>query len=378
MKILTSIVLGCSMILLLAGFSLAADDRSAFDDYYALKENLLQNAGLDMGFKESLMFQQRTGTSLGERNYDLNGQFDFYADWSLFDGHGRFYGLYMNIHQLGGLTTTEFGQHNGNITPINDSDPSYMLRFLMYAHTFLDGRLTIMGGKFEPLLQFGANRFAADDRTTFHAMPLATAGVKDRTFSSLGGGVTFQVVDWLNLGASLNSLDFSSGISGEPFGENGYYSIVNASVTTGLESLGEANIRVSWIHTDGQNQNGTDVPSSDGFILSADQELGANWGAFARVDNTDDQVAASPLVESYAGGVAYRGPFNRARDHAALGLFRVKSETRDIDEWENGFEVFYRFGLTPHIDLTANLQGFDPARADGFFTVAGVRLMLRF
>ena len=186
------------------------------------------------------------------------------------------------------------------------------------------------------------------------------------------------MADWLNLGTSLNSLDYSKGISGEPFGDNGFYSIGNISVTTGFEPLGEANVRMSWIHTDGQIQNGAEVPSSDGFILSADQELGTSWGTFLRVDNTDIQVAASPLVESYAGGVAYRGPFGRARDHAALGLFRVKSETRDIDEWENGFEVFYRFGLTPHIDMTANLQGFDPARADGFFTVAGVRLMLRF
>jgi len=354
----------------------AQEDRSAMDDYYAFKAKLQDRYGLDVGFKESLIHQQRTGTSLNDQNYNFNGQFDFYGNLSVFGGKGSFYWLYMNIHQLGGITTTAFGERNGNITPINDSDPNSILRFLMYRHQFVDGKITAMVGKFEPLLLFAGNRYAADDRTTFMAQPLTSPAAKDRTFSSLGGGIIMQATSWLSLGGSLNSLDFSTGISGEPFGENGVYVIGNASFAGSVGQLGTGECKVSLIYTQEQQVGSSTIPDSYGFILSADQDLGDTWAAFIRIDNTDIQTIASPIVESYAGGLAVRKPFQRGRDLISLGVFRTKTEQRG-DERESGLEGFYRFGMTEHIDLTFDLQGFWPARADDFFATGGVRLMIR-
>ena len=362
--------------LVLATESWAQDDRSAIDDYYAFKASLKEKYGLDVGLKESLIHQQRTGTSLGDTNYNFNGQFDFHGTWSIFDGRGDFIWLYMNIHQLGGITTTAFGERNGNITPINDSDPNSLLRFLMYRHQFKNGTITALIGKFEALLLFAGNRYAADDRVTFMAQPLTAPAAKDRTFSSLGGGLIVQATPWLSLGATVNSLDFSTGISGEPFGENGFYVVGNASITSTIGSLGEGQYRASLIHTQEQQVGKDTLPKSYGFIFSADQDLGDTWAAFIRIDNTDIQTLASPIVESYAGGLALRRPFNRARDRFMAGLFHTKSETLG-DERESGFEVFYRFGMTHHIDLSFDVQGFWPARSSDIFTNAGIRLMIR-
>ena len=369
-------LLSCAFVLALTAGCLAQHDRSAIDDYYALKDLLKERYGLNVGFKESVIFQQRLGTSLSDNNYNFNGQFDFDVSWDLFGGDGNFYFLYMNIHQVGGITTTAFGEKNGNITPINDSDPNALMRFLVYRHHLLDNRLTVMAGKFESLLLFAANRYAADDRTTFMALPLTAPAAKDRTFSSIGGAVIVQTLDWLSLGASINSLNASAGIPSDPFEDKGYYTIGNAKVSTTVGSLGKGELSVSFIHTEGQVIEEETVPASNGFILSGDQDFGSTFSAFVRIDNTDIQTAASEIVENYSGGIAVRNPFNRGRDIVSAGLFRTKSEKQGED-WETGFEVFYRFGMTEHIDFTANLQGFWPARANGFFTVGGLRLMIR-
>jgi hypothetical protein len=368
-------------LVLLSVFGEAAgeDSQTVIDDYFELKNTIAEKVNLDVGFKYSLMYQQRTGTSLSENNYDLNGQFDFYGSWSLFKDKGTLYWLYMHIHQLGGITTTEFGERNGNFTPINDSDPTSLLRVLMYRHRFFDGALELMGGKFEPLLLFGANRYAADDRVTFMVLPLSAPGAKDRTFSSPGGGVVVAPLDWLSLAATLNSLDFSSGISEDPFGKGEFYSILNATFTPTVSGLGDAVFRISGVLTDAQeatDNNNTDTPESGGIIVSADQDLGDQWAAFLRYDNTDIQTSFSTIRESISGGVVYRGPFRRKRDWLSAGAFHTKSEQQG-DEQETGFEVFYRLGWTEYIDLTFNLQGFWPSRADDFFTVAGIRLMVR-
>jgi len=97
------------LLLVVARESVAQEDRSAIDDYYDLKARVKERFGLDVGFKESLIFQQRLGTALSDNNYNLNGQFDFHGSWSVFGGRGAFVWLYMHIHQLGGITTTAFG-----------------------------------------------------------------------------------------------------------------------------------------------------------------------------------------------------------------------------------------------------------------------------
>ncbi len=371
------------IVLILSGAvspSFAQERRTLINDYFRLKDTLSERYGLDAGFKYSVIHQQRLGTALGENNYNLNGQFDFYGNWKLFGGNGTFTWLYMHIHQLGGITTTAFGEKNGNITPINDSDPNALLRFLMYRHKLFDGVLELMGGKFEPLLLFAGNRYAADDRVTFMSAPLGGPGAKDRTFSSLGGAIIVNPLDWLSLAWSFNSLEYNTGIPKAVFDNGEFYTLINATFTSQIQSLGEGIYRVTWVYTAAQEEdpvNGNPAyPESNGLIFSADQDLGDHWAAFLRYDNTDIQTRFSAINESVAGGFALRSPFNRQRDRVSAGLFHVKSEQQG-NESETGFEVFYRLGWTEQIDLTFDLQGFWPSRASDFFLVGGIRLMVR-
>ncbi len=115
-------------------------------------------------------------------------------------------------------------------------------------------------------------------------------------------------------------------------------------------------------------------PLSQGLILSLDQDLGDNWGAFFRYDGTDLQTLSSPLTSSVSGGAVYRGPFRRSRDHWGVGLFRTTTEQTGGAS-EVGAETFYRFGLTDRLEASFTIQIFDPARAEGSFANFGIRFL---
>ena len=345
--------------------------QTLFEDYLNLKRVLKEKTGLDFGMKYSGMHMQRAGTSLSENNYNLTGQFDFTLQWDLFGGAGTFALYYMHLHLLGGVETSDFGVKNGLITPINDSDPSALLRQIFYQHRFFSGNLLIAGGKTEPALLFSANRYAADDRVNFQALPLSGPAAKDRTFMTPGFFAIGRPTDWLSIGASVNSLNVSTGIPKDFFDFSAVYTFLNVTLEPSVWDLGKGFYRVNFVATDEKDKS----PLSNGLILSLDQDFGEHWGGFLRWDTTDIQTLASPLVESIAGGIVYRGPFGRIRDHFGAGLFRTKTEQNGPAS-EIGTELFYRLGITEFLDVSFALQAFDPARAENSFINLGVRFML--
>ena len=144
-------------------------------------------------------------------NYVSNGEIDLIAnyDYGLKNknwGKGKFLIYYMIVHPIAGLTTAGFGKLNGNITPINDSDPIELLRQFWYRHEFFKERLSVMFGITEPTLTFAVNRFAFNDRDKFMMVPLSNIPSKDRIGSAWGGLISFKILPWLSIGTSLNEL----------------------------------------------------------------------------------------------------------------------------------------------------------------------------
>ncbi len=350
-----------------------AADSTVYDDYRKLKDLLSDRYGVDVTINYSAMHMQRAGRSLSDSSHNLTGQLDLIGALRVFGGAGTFAVYYINVHQLGGITTSDFGTKNGLITPINDSDPAAYLRQLNYTHRFWDGTLELQVGKTEPAMVFAANRYAADDRARFQALPLAAPAVKDRTYASVGGFAIVRPVNWLSIGASLNDLRFSTGLPQDPLTGGDFYSFLNVTFEPTISGLGTGIYRVSWVLTD----EAGDTPESGGFMVSLDQDFGDHWGAFFRYDATDIQTTFSQLNTSYATGIVYRSPFNRARDHFGLGGFRTTTET-DPAATEYGGEAFYRMGFAEWLDLTFAAQIFDAGRSDETVTNLGARMFLKF
>ncbi|MGI9625875.1 MAG: hypothetical protein ACR2QM_03495 [Longimicrobiales bacterium] len=350
--------------------------------YYDFKEDLHDRTGFSWLINYSIITQGRVGNPFGGENYNANGQLDLIGsldlDFRRFGegwGQGRAVVYYMNIHLIGGLTTTQFSTLNGNITPINDSDPAHFLRQAYYRHDFLEERLSIMGGQTEPVLIFGDNRYAIDDRDKFMVVPMATVGAKDRVVSSPGGLVILKLLPWFHVGGSVNQLDpTDSSVPVPPeLVDVDLYAIANITFDFEVPRLGRGIYRINGIFTGAQGPNG----STEGIALSFDQDLGSRWGAFFRYDDTEFQTLTSSLSRTLSFGLFHRSPFGREADRFGVGAFQSLSEEGgDFAEW--GSEVFYKFGLTRWCDLTLNLQVFDAAKSSDTFATMGGRVFFRF
>ena len=340
------------------------------DGYFAFKEDLLEETGVTWILKYSVMGVQRTDETK-DRSY--TEQTDIILSKNAFNDRGTFLAYYMDVDQISGISTSEFGNRNGNITPITDSDKVSLLRQAWYRHSFLNEQLKMTIGKTEPLLAFaGSNRFAFDDRVNFMVVPMSNVAAKDRVSSSAGAIIEYHPRPWLSLYASVNDLDEIA--AGDQTPEDGkLYSMVNATFKVDSERWGEGNYRFTLVNSERQGQ----FKESNGVIVSIDQDISKNWGVFLRYDDTEFQTLTSGLSQSSSAGFFNRSPFGRSRDDIGIGLFRTKSDQGGRFR-ETGAEIFYRLRITEWIRTSVTVQYFDPAKAQGSFFNIGGRVAFEF
>ena len=306
--------------------------------YFDFKDRVHDASGFGWTVNYSMMVQRRANNEFDD-NYNATGQLDLIGyldlDFRKFGnnwGQGKVAVFYMDLHQLGGLTTSEFGEQNGNITPINDSDPVSFLRQAYYQHEFFDERVLIQVGKTEPPLIFGTNRYAMDDRVRFMVLPMATIGAKDRVSSSPGALINVKPLPWLSIGGSVNELSPDDSAESLPpdLAEADIFAFANLTFDFEVPHLGRGIYRINGIFTDAQGNN----PGTQGIALSFDQDLGAQWGAFFRYDDTEFQTLTSPLSETISFGFFNRTPFGREADRFGVGAFRsLSTDGGDFEEW---------------------------------------------
>ena len=351
------------------------------DPYFELKDRIHDRTGITWMVNYVILGQGRPGNKI-DNNYGFNGQLNLIPildlDFRKFGnawGKGQALVYYLNVHQIAGLTTTQFGEVNGNLTPINDSDPIHFLRQAWYRHDFFDERLQIMGGKTEPVVTFTSNRFAFDDQVKFMALPLSNVAAKDRVASSPGGLMVVKPLPWISLGGSVNHLkpDDSDNEVPPELRDASYYAFANLTLDFEVPYLGRGVYRINGVFTGGQGKNA----STQGVVLSFDQDLWMDWGAFFRYDDTEFQTLTSTLSRSLSFGFSHGSPFGRDADEFAIGAFQTLSQQGgDFEEW--GGEAYYKLALTEWCDLTMNLQVFEAVKGDDPFVTLGGRIFMRF
>ena len=313
-----------NLCLLLCTFAFAANvaaqtadskpviENTFLDPYFDFKQQFEEDTGFTWQVNYSAMGLQRLGDT---EDSHWTGQLDLIGSLEAFNGKGQFLVYYMDIELLSGLSNSDFSARNGNITGITDSDKSSFLRQAWYRHSFSGGAVTVEVGKTEPLLTFGWNNFAVNDRENFMVVPMSNVAAKDRLASSPGIIAKWNARDWLTVAATIN--DIQSEDATDQFEDATFYYILHANFQPRIGDLGESNFRFSYVVTEGDKQ----FEGSNGVIISLDQDLGDRWGVFARYDDTEFQTQTSALNQSFSFGVAHKTPFDRSGDKFGAGVF---------------------------------------------------------
>ena len=124
--------------------------------------------------------------------------------------------------------------------------------------------------------------------------------------------------------------------------------------------------------------SGTILQDSTGFALSCDQQLGQHWMAFLRYGYGDGNLSATRQILS--GGFGIRRPIGENDDFAGIGIAWGEPSDRSLRN-QLVAEGFYRFQLTPAMQLTADAQLIvNPSNLPAEETIAvfGVRLRITF
>ena len=123
-----------------------------------------------------------------------------------------------------------------------------------------------------------------------------------------------------------------------------------------------------------------DTPSGRGIALTLQQEFGPDGKIVPFFRYSYGDGGATPVRQAIATGLGFEEPFGQNNDLIGLGFsWGQPADTLLRDQYV--LEAFYRFQVTPHTNLTPDLQViFDPSEnpAEETIVVGGMRLRTLF
>ncbi|MHC4989570.1 MAG: carbohydrate porin [Planctomycetota bacterium] len=337
---------------------------------------------LDMGMAYTVLYQTasdgpgpRTGSS---------GDFDFFGTWHLVGVEGLSAGrLGFSAeyrHNFGGPTPSELGRGIGSLlrTTNGFNDQGLTLRQLWWQQELADGKLFFRAGKITQSDFFSTNRFRS---ANFYFLNQAFSSSLAVPFPAAGlGAVGFAFpTDWLYVAAGFGEADPDDGETGftDLFGEVDLFKAVELGFLTDLEGLGRGTYRFTFTHTDGSND--FNDPSGESVSMSIDQEMGPHFVPFMRYAYAK-RDGLTQIRQILTLGVGVLDPFGSQGDIAGLGFAWAQPDNRMLDD-EYVIEAFYRFQLTPTMQVTPDLQFIiDPTfnSEDDLITVLGIRFRIQY
>jgi carbohydrate-selective porin OprB len=295
----------------------------------------------------------------------------------------------MDVQQGAGLTIVPvFAAPNGNTTGPNNDVESFdssqiHLDQAYYEHRWLDDRLVIEVGQYDPTMHFDTNTFANTERSQFLANlfvnnPTIEFGGTDN-FYGLGAVVMAKPVEWVDL------------VAGAMEGNGDYL-----ETFTRPWSMVEADFKATWgerrgtyrvyawqnrsHHTNGGGFNllaGWQDRKNHGIGVNFDQELTEHVGVWGRYGTQDSRVAS--FDRSLTAGIQLGGgAFGRPHDALGVGygLTMIGDEyeaaqaalgSPEFSGNEGYWETYYRYV----IDGDAEIRGVSLSPDVQYITNAG-------
>jgi hypothetical protein len=362
-------------------------DRLSFSDYYQWKRKLSAKHGIDFIFLNSPIFQ--VGTVNG-KTY-LDNEMDLYLQWRVFEnerttGKLFFWGLWVQTftdRPSGAFAQSQdlFTFPNGGATDPNKSvvAPSA----LWWEQSFQPLGLTYRLGQLYASSLWGSNDYLGDDRATFmntalggnQGAPWASGNRGLGAMATLGGDSFYVSLGFQDAKGDQQRIDFNS------FGDGQFMYLGELGVTPTFAGKHKGIYKIAAGYVDATGQGSSPGEQGGrGIIISAQQDIGDDYGLFGIFRHSWDRYANN--TERAAGaGVMLKRPFGWADDRLGVAAFYAKpyDDNGGALGEEYGLEAFWRFQLTPRLDLTPDLQLYlQPGRSDQNDPVAVFGLRLRY
>lgn len=361
-------------------------DRLRFPDVYEGKQRLSQDYGIDWAILSAPVFQAGTGA---DTTYTDN-EVDVLFSWRFFENErttGRifFYGIW--VQTLGNLPTGAFAKSQGVTTAPNsggtDPDKSFVSPSALWWEQSFSSGLRYRIGQLWSTNLWANNEFYGDDRANFmNSLMGGGAGVPWIGGNRGLGAMVALEKPWGHLAigfqdskADQQKIDFSS------FRDGKFSYLAEAAFNTGSTPAKAGEYKLTLGYVDENGLSGANaLPAGYGLNVSGQQRLGNGYALFGFFRKSWKRFAAN-VDTGAAIGATMLEPFGWKDDNLSAAFFFSKpADTQGgalRDEY--GIETFWRFQITPRLDVTPNAVIYlQPGRVTQKDPVAVFGLRLRF
>ena len=365
--------------------NMLATEHTLEQDYANFKNWLSQKTGLTYSLDISFLGQRAAPNGKGT---PWQTQYYGTANWDMFEsdkiGNGSWQIAYTAVRYWG-KSAQAINNRIGVISAFNDytTNANYFDQ-LSYTHQLpgaLDG-LSLTVGQF-PMYNFDGGSYNANQQINFLNFALSQNASETYPTASLGGYATFVPNELWSLSVGFQDAHNISGesISLHKFGKGKYTAFGSLTFSPKIEGLGQGTYSLLYYHQPGVSaQPGT----SNGWSLNLQQNIGAKWAVFGRINGAANSPAT--IKQSYSIGTVYNNPLNRnALDQIGLAGAVNKlnkringAGTRSV---ENVLEAYWAWGVSNFMTVTPDIQfyinpGANPDHKTA--TVSSIRATLMF
>ena len=348
-----------------------------------VNDELDRAARLRIGFAWTALYQHASWT----RNDDDNAasaDFDFFGRWRplhtrktlgyvIFQTQVR-YELWQD--QTPSDLGSELGSLWGTVNGFNIQ--SFNLRQLYWQQFLFNNEFSYRIGKVDLGDIFNNNRLQSDNHYFLNA-----AFSDNPTMAYPDNNFGFDLIwrpkplFYMSVGTADASGDNNNDDeAGKELKNTNWFTAAEVGLTPWFENLGAGHYRLTAWYTDADTESGSSGAS--GISLSCDQDLGPRMLAFLRYGYTDGDLTSTEQI--VAGGVAFKRPFGKNDDMAGIAAAWGRPSQHVLGD-QAVVEAFYRFQVTPAIEVTPDLQlTIDPSLApeEDYVWVFGVRMRITF
>ncbi|MCZ6836652.1 MAG: carbohydrate porin [Planctomycetota bacterium] len=345
-----------------------------------MKDRLYEDTGIDVGMAYTTLYQRATD---GESPREAwSGDVDIFGKWILLNrdvpNTGSTGFLVEQRHRIANITPNDLNENLGALwkttKAFNVHDAALVQ--LWWEQYLFDDHVKVVAGTIDPSNFYNGNRFQ-NQNSFFLNQAFSTNPA--RAFPDNGLGVNVRIAPsdkfYFSFGAhDTNNSKTTSGFNNLDKDELFY--AWEIGLTPRFEGQGAGRYRfTAWYTGAGQATNGE---SGSGFALSFEQDLGNDLVPFLRYGYQDDQLKATKQV--VVGGLGVLNPFGRPHDLFGAGFAWGEPHDSSFRD-QYVAELFYRYQLTPKIQLTPGFQMiFDPSKNpdDDFIGVFEFRVRVVF